>query len=234
MINNFLYASHTSINGDQGDIKIDWNTFQKNRVFGRSSRSQIDNPTTNNMPLFYNSFGTYPTHNGVLDWVRTISQTIVNEARLGVNYVLVNNGAAGNGIEGVPQSVGLPGIPSSILPAMNFSGGNAATIGNSDVYQLFADTVIQYEDTMNITKGVHTMHLGFQGWRQRINTFYSGNNGRAGTFSFDGRYTAGPNPLATSGGGSGLAEADFVLGLAKEIGGGTINLGLRWELHTPG
>lgn len=260
LINNFLYASHTSINGDQGDVKIDWNASDKDRVFGRYSRSQIANPQTNNMPLFYNSFANYPTHNGVLDWVRTISPSIVNEARVGVNYVLVNNGAAANGVANFPQTVGLPGIPSSILPAMSFSGGNASTIGNSDIYQLFADTVIQYEDTMNITKGVHTMHLGFQGWRQRINTFYSGNNGRAGTFTYDGRYTAGPNPLSTAGGGTGLAEADFILGLPREIGGGvnggtwgqrasifsaffqddwhllpnlTVNLGLRWELHTP-
>jgi TonB dependent receptor len=104
------------------------------------------------------------------------------------------------------------------------------------------------------------MHVGFQGWRDRVDTFYSGNNGRAGTFSYDGRYTAGPNPLATSGGGSGIAEADFILGLPSSIGGGvnggtwgqranvfsgffqddwritpklTLNLGLRYELHTP-
>jgi hypothetical protein len=260
LINNFLYASHTAINGDQGDAKVDWNASDKNRLFGRFSRSLIDNPTTNNLPLDYNSFATYPAYNGVIDFVRTFSPTVVNDARFGVNYVLVNNGAASNGLSNFPQTVGLPGIPSSILPAMSFNGGNASTIGNADIYQLFADTVIQYEDTVIVTKGVHTMHMGFQGWRQRINSFYSGNNGRAGSFTFDGRYTAGPNPLATSGGGSGIGEADFMLGLPSNIGAGvnggtwgqrsnvfstffqddwhispslTVNLGLRWELHTP-
>ena len=66
--------------------------------------------------------------------------------------------------------------------------------------------------------------------------------------------------MATAGAGSGIAEADFLLGMPSEIGGGvnggtwgqranifaaffqddwhitpklTLNLGLRWELHTP-
>jgi hypothetical protein len=260
LINNYLYTSQTYINGDQGDVKIDYNLSDKDRIFGRYSQSQIDNPTTNSLPLQYNSFAIFPTHNGVLSWTRSVSPTVVNEARIGVNYVFVNNGAASNSLNGFAQTVGLPGIPSSFLPSMSLNGGNTASIGNSDNYQLFADTVIQYQDTLHVSRGSHNMFMGFQGWRQRLDTFYSGNNGRAGTFTFDGRYTAGPSPSATSGGGSGIAEADFLLGLPSEIGGGvnggtwghranvlaaffgddwhvlpnlTLNLGLRWELHTP-
>jgi len=260
LINNYLYSSQTYNYGDQGDAKIDWNATEKDRVFGRYSQSMYTNPGNNNVPIFYNSFNNSPTHTGALDWTRTLSPTIVNEARIGVNYVFLNNGAAGNGLANLPQTVGLPGTVSDILSSMSLNGGNAASFGNSDNEQLFADTVIQYEDTVNITKGAHNMHMGFEGWRQRIDTFYSGNNGKAGTFTFDGRYTAGPNPLATAGSGSGIAEADFMLGMPSEIGGGvnggtwgqranvfaaffqddwhvtpklTLNLGLRWELHTP-
>ncbi len=266
LINNVYNTTHSAINGDQGDAKIDWTVSDKDRVFGRYSQSVIDNPSTNSIPIFYNSFANYPTHNGVLDWTRSVSPSFVNDARVGVNYVLVNNGAASNGVTNLAQSVGLPGIPSSFLPAMSFSNNLAGGIGNSDVYQLFADTVIQYEDTAILTKGSHTMHIGFQGWRQRINTFYSGNNGRAGTFTFNGQYTAGPIPTAKGGSTNslgeltGAGEADFLLGLPAEVGGGvnggtwgqranilagffqddwrvtstlTVNLGLRYELHTP-
>src|SRR5260370_36682363 len=85
------------------------------------------------------------------------------------------------------------------------AGNSTTAIGNSDIYQLFADTVIQYEDTVLLTKGSHTMHIGFQGFRQRIDTFYSGNNGLAGTFTFNGQY-------------SGRGESDFILGLPSFIG----------------
>jgi hypothetical protein len=188
LINNYLFSTHSAINGDQGDAKVDWNISDKDRVFGRYSQSVIDNPSINSLPLSYNGFANFPTHNGVLDWTRTVNPSVVNDARVGVNYVFVNNGASSNSVSNFAQTVGIPGVPSSFLPAMSLSGGivnsgsgNGNIAGNSDIYQLFADTVIQYGDTLIVTKGNHTMHMGFQGWRQRLDTFYSGNNGRAGT-----------------------------------------------------
>jgi hypothetical protein len=259
LLNNYQYAQNTFINGDQGDVKIDYNISDKDRFYLRFSESRYDNPSINTLPLIYNSFSTTPTHTGVMDWTRTISPSLVNEVRFGVNYVYNSNGAAGGAVSGFGQTVGIPGVPSAFLPAMNFQGGNAATIGNSDIYQLFADTVIHYEDTIIWTKGSHTMHIGFQGYRYRMDTFYSGNNGEAGTFNFNGQYTSA-STTSKAGNGSGLAEADFLLGLPSEIQGGvnggtwgqrsnsiaaffqddwrvtsnlTFNLGLRWELHTP-
>ena len=255
LVNNQTNAQHTATNGDQGDARVDWNASDKDHVFGRYSQSILDIPTTNTYQLAYNSFSTSPTHNGVLDWTRSMGPSLVNDVRVGVNYVRINNGAASNGLPNLNEQLGIPGVPSDILTGMVFSNnafatglGNSTTaIGNSNIYQLFADTVIQYEDTAILTKGAHTMHFGFQGFRQRINTFYSGNNGLAGMFTFDGQY-------------SGRAESDFMLGLPSSIGTGTsggtwgqrgnifagyfqddwrvrsnltLNLGLRYEIHTP-
>lgn len=258
--NNILNTNTSAINADQGDVKIDYNASESSHFFGRYSQSFVNNPGTNSLPLLYNSFAEYPTYGGVLNWTKTISPSLVNEARFGVNYVRVNNGSAPNGADA--SSFGIPGVPDVILPAMSIgdNGGFATTIGSANNYQLFADTVIQYGDTVVWTRGSHTMHIGFQGWRYRINTFYAGNNGKSGTFWFDGRYTAGPGPLSVAGADTGLADADFMLGLPRQIGAGvnggtwgqrsntfasffqddwhvssnlTLNLGLRYELHTP-
>jgi hypothetical protein len=260
LLNNFQYGQKSYINGDQGDIKVDWNKSDKDRIFGRYSESRFDNPTLRNFPLAYNSFATYPSHTGVVDWTRNVTPTLVNEARFGVNYVFLNNGSAANGLTGFAQTVGIPDVPSVFLPSMSLSGGNVASFGTSDVYQLFADAVIHYEDTLIMTKGNHTMHFGFQGYRYRMDTFYSGNNGRAGTILFNGYYTTQTPGTGASSTNGGIAEADLLLGLPDEIQGGvnggtwgqranslaafyqddwritkdlTLNLGLRWELHTP-
>jgi len=260
LVNNYQYATNTFINGDQGDVKIDYNISDKDRFYGRYSESRFDNPTLNSFPLIYNSFATAPTHTGVVDWTRTISPSVVNEVRFGVNYVYNDNGAASNGLNDFAQTVGIPAVPSAFLPSMSLNGGNAATFGNSDNVQLFADTVIHYEDTVIWTKGRHTMHIGFQGYRYRIDTFYSGNNGEAGILNFDGQYTSASTTTKAGGTAGGIAEADFLLGLPNSILGGvnggtwgqrsntfasffqddwrvtpnlTLNLGLRWEVHTP-
>ncbi len=51
-------------------------------------------------------------------WIgsRTISPSLVNDARVGVNYVFINNGAAGNGLAIFRQTVGLPGIRPAFCP----------------------------------------------------------------------------------------------------------------------
>jgi Carboxypeptidase regulatory-like domain len=260
LINNQFNTKNTFINGDQGDIRGDWNASDNDHIFVRYSQSNINNPTINSLPLNYNNFGIYRIYNGTIDYTRTINPSLVNEARAGVNYTFNNTGTDVSTLPNLAQQFGIPGVPVAILPSQSFSGAYASNIGSSDNIQLFADTVVQYEDTVIWTVRQHTLKFGFQGLRERLDTFYSGNNGAAGTFFYNGQFTAGPSPTQKVGAGSGQAEADFLLGLPDDVGVGvnggtwgqrgnvfsafaadtwrvtnnlTVNYGLRWELHTP-
>ncbi|HWF47370.1 MAG TPA: carboxypeptidase regulatory-like domain-containing protein [Bryobacteraceae bacterium] len=254
LINNQVNFQHTYTNGDQGDIKIDWAPTDKDHIYGRYSQQNVVNPTTNSQPLLYNSFNNYPLYSGVVDYTRTINPNIVNDFRAGVNYFPV---ATGNDIPTTANTFGIGGAPSNFLPGLTFTGGNISNFGNSDIVQDFSSTVGQIEDTVIINKGSHTIHAGFQFFRERINVFYSGNEGLAGQFTFNGQYTGNTANGKTT---NGLPEADFLLGLPEQLGVGagggtwgqrssipaafvqddwkvnsrlTLNLGLRWELNTP-
>src|SRR5262245_53515973 len=226
--NNQINTSRNSTHGDQGDVKIDYNRSQKDRIFGRFSRSRQDRGGTNTFPLFFDDFFRAPAYNGVANWTRTFSSQLVNEARVGVNYTLVNNGGQDKGLGNVAQQLGIqngndrgPG-----LFAINFGAAQASGFGNSNIgdQQRFANTVIQLEDSLIITHGQHIFHTGFQYKRNRLNIFYAGNNGRTGFMNFSGRFTAGPGALAVASGTTGRGEADFLLGLPDSLGRG-VNTG---------
>lgn len=261
---NQFNTSRSSTHGDQGDVKFDYNHSQNDHIFGRYSQSRQDSPSTNSFPLTFDSFFRAPAYNGVVNWTHTFSPGWVNDARIGANYVLVNNGGADKGLGNIAESLGIqngndrgPG-----LFAINFGSARADGFGNSNIgdQQRFANTVIQFEDSMIITLGQHILRTGFQYKRARLNIFYAGNNGRTGGITYSGRFTAGPGALDTASGASGRGEADFLLGLPDTLGRGvntgswghrshifagyfqddwranntlTLNLGLRYEANTP-
>ncbi len=79
-------------------MKLDWKPRDKDYVSFRYSHGRQDNPGINSFPLFYNSFNRSPFQNGVINWTRTFSPPMVNEARVGVNNVMLDNGGADKGL----------------------------------------------------------------------------------------------------------------------------------------
>ena len=172
---------------------------------------QMIRSTTTSFTLDSDAFIVNNAHNGVLNWTRTFSPSIVNEARAGVNYLLVNNGDDPQGIGNFGQQLGIANanVGGPGLISLGFDNGYVAGIGNSvsGNQQLFASTVIQFDDNLIITKGRHVIKTGFEMMRERIDIYYASNSGNLGMINFNGQY-------------SGTGESDFFLGLPYQFGKG--------------
>lgn len=251
LINNQLDLPSGQTNVNQWDVRVDARPSAKDSFFARYSQSLQHIPGFHSFPLFFNTFNEAPFHGAVFDWTRNISPSIVNDARVGFNRIILDNGGLDKGLGNVAEKLGIqngndrgPG-----LLGINFSGGDASSIGSSNIgtQQDFVTNEYEFLDTVIATRGRHVLKSGFQFIRQQLNIFYAGNNGRTGFMTYNGQFT-------------GLAEADFFLGLPFDIGRGlntgdwghrgnvigafaqddwrmtdhlTLNLGVRWEDHTP-
>src|SRR5579864_3276980 len=241
-------------NSYQGDLKIDFVPSEKDHVMGRYSQQFVTAPQSNSLQLLGDADRTFPLKNFVVDETHTFSASLLNDARLGVQYFPVTEGFSNPTGQNLGAAFGIAGVAVSFLPQMTFVGTNVGPIGNSDLVQSFHDTTWQFEDTATWTHGRHVIHGGFQAYHYIMNDLYPGNAGLAGQFIFNGQFTG------NNGTSAGNGVADFLLGLPQDVqqgngGGGnkylrnslfgifaqdnwrikdnlTLNLGLRYELTT--
>jgi hypothetical protein len=249
--NNFGSANRNTLNNDQGDVKIDWRPTSKDALSGRYSRGFYESfGSQAALPVFMTGGQEGPTQSVVLNWNRTISPTIVNEARMAYSRIGILDrtvdwsgqlGADGNQRFGIPGGQAIPGLSSITL------GGGLSNIGSLGVISTTYDNKFIYYDNLTWQKGKHLIKMGGQFIRYQQNRYYSGNNGVLGRFGYSGDYT-------------GLDFADFLLDNLRSKGRGaltgawghrfwrsalfvqddyklaqnfTLNIGLRWEYMQP-
>jgi hypothetical protein len=259
---NAINTTASAFNVDQGDIKVDYKVTDKDTISGRFTRAYQNNPSTNSVVLLADSYGTTPIYNTVGDWTRTIGNNLVNDARVGWSHVTLNTGnswAPSVGQQGNTLGIG-NGNPAGADGLLSLQFNSFPTnLGQIEQTQHFDDHVWQLEDAVTWTHGRHNLKVGGQFWHEILTTFYAGNNGELGLLNFDGRFTNASfsAPVTNTGDGS----ADFFLGLPASLGRGisnhqtweqasniigiyaqdtwrlserlTLNLGLRYEAHTP-
>ena len=260
---NYFYNSGSDLNNNQGDLKIDYLPSQRDRVFGRWSQMDLNQPTFTGC-VFCNSGAVEgsdePVRNAVVDWTHTFTPGLLNEARIGFNAVRFNQSLTPTSSLGnIGEQLGITGsnFQAPGLLQLNIQGNNVpagfAALGLQNLVQIFHSTEGQIEDNLILTHGRHQIKAGFQFVRQRQDFVYPGNNGALGFLGID---TATGSGLAdfylgdvAQGAGASLRDTGGQVTSPAKLRGNmfgvfaqddwrvtntlTVNIGLRFEDHTP-
>ncbi|MCI0388299.1 MAG: TonB-dependent receptor [Acidobacteria bacterium] len=237
------------LDGHQFDVRIDHRFSDKDNFSGRYSFGNYEaRGVRGALPVELTGKSFNRPQNIALNWTRTFSPTVINEARIGFNRAVFITGSLdwadlgnGNSKFGIPGNQVVAGLSLVVL------GNNLSNIGGRVVTEDNVTNTFHYGDNLTILRGRHSFKLGGQLQRYQQNRFYPGNNGLLGGFTYDGKYT-------------GVAFADFLLDLManKSIGSNsgtwghrqnrigvffqddfkvrnnlTLNLGMRWEYTSP-
>src|SRR5208282_4871903 len=258
--NNLFYKTGTDLNNNQYDVKIDYNASDKDHLFGRWSHMDLKQPVTTGCVFCASGAAEgsdEPVRNAVVNWTHTFRANLLNEARFGFNAVRFDqNLTPTSSLGDISQTLGIAGGNAQApgLVQLNITGNNggAAGLGLQNLVQIFHSTQGQIEDNLIYTHGRHQIKTGFQYVRERQDFIYPGNNGALGFFGFG---TATGSGLAdfwlgnVQGGSASQRDTGSQLSSPAKLRGNvfagfiqddwrvtptlTVNLGLRFEDHTP-
>ena len=100
---------------------------------------------------------------------------LVNEARVGVNDIMNQNGGADKGLGDIAQKVGIANVGAGLPSLQGSSQGftYASNIGSLNVgtQQLFANSTFHYADNLTTIRGRHMIKTGAQLMRRRLDAF---------------------------------------------------------------
>lgn len=249
---NYASTSASRLKNHQGDIKLDYRLTDKDSLSGRYSMGSYESVSgsVNPLAIQMGSGQEGPTKSSVINWIRTFSPTIVNEARVAYSRVVIKDvavdwsgklGPDGNAQFGIPGGQPIPGLSAVAMGSGLTQAGAAATISNT------ADNKFIYYDNLTWQKSRHLLKMGAQLTRYQQNRFYAGNNGALGVFRYTGIYSnldfsdflldalasKGRGAAAGTWGHRSWRTAIFAQDDWKVTSNFTINLGLRWEYMQP-
>ncbi|HKM79652.1 MAG TPA: TonB-dependent receptor [Candidatus Acidoferrum sp.] len=202
-----------------------------------------------------------PGWSSSFSWMHDFSSSLENEVRLGSNAFRFNQDQTPTtSLGNISQSLGISGAnaqaPGLLQVTIPTGLGGNANLGLINLWQIFRDTELQAEDNLVYTKGRHTLLTGFQFIRERNNYVYPGNEGALGNIII----SSTTNALAPAADQVGVADLwagitaagghrDSGSATLEQLRGSvfagyfqdnwkvrptlTLNLGIRFEDHTP-
>lgn len=167
---NYAGVSSGNLSVDQGIVRLDHSFNDRNQMFVHYIYANRNFPNTDLNPNFRFT-GTYPIHNGAVQYLHVFSPSLLNELRAGVNLEHVKQLSVRTGTGFTIESLGINGFKvggpngrplnanEEGFPLLNISGylgmGDdkaASNLDDSRTYQL--------TDTVTWTKGKHTLLFG--------------------------------------------------------------------------
>jgi hypothetical protein len=245
--NNLVVGSSDKLRTHQGDVKVDWNLSENDRMFGRfSTQKYKSEPERAALPSNLTGTNDSPFQGAAFNWTRTLNAGMLNELLVGFTHVkfqTIPTDWAGigdaNATVGIPGGQAIPGLSAFGISNVGFGSNGIAEFNNIKSYQL--------TEKFSWFKGRHQLKFGGRWLYQRQGFSYSGNEGILGHFDYTGTF-------------SGFAFSDFLLDQVALKGKGgaaapftqiqhriglygqddfrvtnnlTVNLGLAWEFTSP-
>jgi hypothetical protein len=205
-VGNYVQNKSRRTDGDRWLARVDHNLTSKDRLFGRVA---FDNaPRFEPGPLPQTGGQDFPDDNksATVNWTRSISPHVVNEAQFGYNrmrfgYFPQNSGQALAGQLGLKDiATGPPYLLS--FPLISVAGFTAPS---DRIPFYFINNRYQITESLSWQKGSHSLKFGFEHSRIQTNTI--GYGATQGRYTFTNRYCSQPGS-----GTGGSALCDFLLG----------------------
>jgi hypothetical protein len=196
---------------NQGDIKIEYDPRQSDKITGFYSMSTAYDGSTALLNISFPSVNIYPTKVIGANWVHTFSPSLINSARLGFTRTIWNQGLPTDpsgqfGTNGNAK-VGIT-FPNQAYNGFSYQGINGLSgVGTPAYFGGLIDNTYSYIDNVTWQHGLHVFSLGVQALRYQNNYPTSNNNGFLGSLNYSGAFTS--DPSAANAGGYG--GADFLL-----------------------